>query len=327
MATSGTVGSTIVSNATVIDHAVRRCGLTPSTLTPEQVETSLNNLYFVLTALVNRGVNLWCVTKQTVGLKLNQVSYQLPIGTIDVLNANYRTATPLIHTLTTTANSVTAQFAGSIAIKTVGILFGTTVLYNLAVEVSHGGEIWSRIRTLAPFTGYAGSWLWFDLDPSYATTHIRVVDTQNATLSFANVYWCNETSELPMTVMNRDSYTSLPNKTIPGTPLQYLYDKQTTPVMHLWPSPDDGTGHLVLWTQRQIQDIGTLQDKLEIPERWFEAIIWQLARNLSFELPGVEKDRRMECVAMAGTMLLEAEDGETDGTPIYLQPNISGYTR
>src|SRR5512143_3599593 len=90
MATSGTVGSTVIDVTTVIEHAVRRCGVPVASLPAESLVSTQENLYLLLTNLANRGINLWCVQKQVLALIPNQKVYNMPVGTVDLLRANYR---------------------------------------------------------------------------------------------------------------------------------------------------------------------------------------------------------------------------------------------
>lgn len=331
MATSGTIGMTVIDTVKVLDHAVRRCGLSPSTLTPEQIDTALENLYLILTSIVNRGVNLWCVEEQILGLQVNQSAYQLPVGTIDVLSANYRTGAQLAYTKAQTNSTYTATFDVATPVKTLGMVFSDTRVLNLVLEASNDGTSWSAVKTLPQFTAFAGTWYWWDIDPSFATPYFRiretVADTTTVAVAFVSVILMQDVYERPLSPMSRDTYTSLSNKNMAGTPVQYMFDKQINPVLNLWLVPNDVYGHVVIIRQRYIQDVGSLQDKLEIPERWFDAIIWGLARHCAFELPSVDEKRMELCVAMAQKSLEEAEDGETDGSPIYIQPNISPYTK
>jgi hypothetical protein len=48
---------------------------------------------------------------------------------------------------------------------------------------------------------------------------------------------------------------------------------------------------MTVWYSRQIMDVGALTDELEIPQRWYEAIVMNLAHRLSLELPQVPMDR------------------------------------
>lgn len=91
MATSGTIGNTVINTAKLIEKALRRCGLSPASATAETVETAKEDLYMLLMSMSNRGLNLWCIDSQTVPLVVGQAVYALPPGTTDVLNLNLAT--------------------------------------------------------------------------------------------------------------------------------------------------------------------------------------------------------------------------------------------
>jgi hypothetical protein len=63
MAFSGTTGQTVVSVQTVIDHAVRRCGKLAEEITSEQQIAARENLYFLLSNMMNRGIQYFAITK------------------------------------------------------------------------------------------------------------------------------------------------------------------------------------------------------------------------------------------------------------------------
>lgn len=333
MATSGIIGSTIIDTAKIVDHAARRCGRNVSTLTPEELDTAMESLYTFLSALVNRGINLWAIDKELVGVSENRATYVLNPGTIDVLSVNYCTSTALAHTGTLYEDSYKAVFTSAVAVKLVGIYYNATREHDFIVEASNNGTSWSEIANLGTVQGRAGQWSWHDIDPAYSAAYFRIRDTrldpndQYLTLGVDAVRVCNQFSEIPITAMSRDTFNSLPAKRTPGRPVQYYFNKQIVPELVLNPEPNDTLAHLVVRRHRMIQDITSLQDEVEVPNRWYEAIIWGLAKLLSYELEGVDKERRLECAAHAATAMEEAEDGETDGSPFYMQPNISGYTR
>jgi hypothetical protein len=97
--------------------------------------------------------------------------------------------------------------------------------------------------------------------------------------------------------------------------------------MSLWPTPSDPFVQMTVWYSRQIQDVGDLQDQLEIPQRWYEAVVMMLSHRMSLELPQVAPDRIAYLEKMATQYLTEAELEERDKSPIYFSPNISVYTR
>ena len=68
MATSGTVGQTVVTVQNLIDSGARRAGKLAEELTVEQVQASKQSLYYVLSNLANIGIQYWCINKLIVGL-------------------------------------------------------------------------------------------------------------------------------------------------------------------------------------------------------------------------------------------------------------------
>ena len=89
MAYSGTVGQTVVSVQKFIDQGARMSGKLAEELTVEQVQGSKQALFFILSNLINQGINYWCISKKVYGLKADQYEYLLPLGGNDVLNALY----------------------------------------------------------------------------------------------------------------------------------------------------------------------------------------------------------------------------------------------
>ena len=61
MSTSGTVGQTVISVQTLIDHGARRAGKLAEELTNEQVNSAKDSLYYLLSNLANRGIQYWAI--------------------------------------------------------------------------------------------------------------------------------------------------------------------------------------------------------------------------------------------------------------------------
>jgi hypothetical protein len=154
-------------------------------------------------------------------------------------------------------------------------------------------------------------------------------ETGGNTLSVREFYVGNNSTEITMSRLNRDDYTNLPNKNFTANqPFQFWFDRTIPqPKMYLWPVPSDPFVQMTIWYSRQIQDVGALQDQLEIPQRWYEAIVFMLAHRMSLELPNVATDRIVYLEKMSTQYLNEAELEERDKSPIMIAPNISVYTR
>lgn len=330
--TSGTVGATVIDVTTLIEHAFRRCGKMPSTVSGEQQLSAVESLFFLLTALANDGISLWCVESTVIPLYAGQIEYVLPPGTADLLSAVYRTQTALTALAPVSgAGFIGSQFATAVSPSNVQISFTVAGTPALVIESSQDGATWVQVASFPVQQSVlaAGKFLAQDTPNSIAAVYWRVRDTSGTILAGAAVTFSNNPSEIPMSPLNRDDYWALPNKTfLASTSLQYWFDKQMAPVMSLWPVPSVAN-QIVVRTHRQIQDVGTLTNLVEVPQRWYEYVIFGLAERLACELPtGELPPGRLEYLqGQAQFQMDRAADGETDGAPIRLLPSIRSYTR
>jgi hypothetical protein len=315
MSTSGTVGLTVINTASVIEHALRRCGLNPNIQTAETVTISRECLYLLLTHYANKGLNLWCISRELIGYVPGQRDYLLPVGTNDVLNQLH--CTPSLISGTLAGNTYT--FDSSSTCVRVGIKFSVLPVADFTIAFD-GGTLVSVDYTFVTSIGVV---YWYSFDPSVTATFISV---SSGTVSA--IYCANKVTEIPITPINRDTYQDFPNKDFQsGQVTSSYFNKTLNPSLTFWPVPDGEIKHAAVVVHRQIQDVGTLTQQLAIPQRWFEATIIQLAFRLALELPGVDSGRVTLLSQLADRFQIEAENEETDSAPIYLQPNIRGYTR
>ena len=326
MTTSGTIGNTQIKTAKLLEKALRRCGLAPNIITPEIVSTAQEDLYMFLMSLATRGLNLWCVDKQLIGLKVGQATYSTPVGTLDVLNLMHCTPTVALDgTLFEDANNYQLSYLADQSIVRFGVQFNTLTVSPIELQTSVDGLVWVTVKTL-PSDLVTGVVNWYDLDPVQTSSHFRIHSVGAFTV--ANLYLVSGVREIAISAFNRDDYANQPNKTQQSDfATNYFYEKLISPRFTLWPVPANQVNHVSMFRYRQVQDVGTLTEELEIPVRWLEAITWQLALRRAFEIPQVDPARRQEVAAMAQTQTIEIEAGETDGAPIYYAPNIGVYTR
>lgn len=356
MAYSGTVGTTQVSVQQFIDQGARLAGKLAEELTVEQVQGSKQALFFVLSNLINQGVNYWAINKEVYGLYPDQYEYKLPIGGVDVLNALYRRMerpTPngtgsyfassgnvglAFDNDITTSDAQTAPngyigvnfglnnpiYAGSI-----GILPNVSGSFHILLEWSNDGVTWNTLKDTGSTIWESQQWLWYDIDPGVTAQYYRMRETSGNTLNVAEFYVGTLSTEVTMARLNRDDYTNLPNKNFTANqPYQFWFNR-TIPqgTVTLWPTPSDPFVQMTIWYSRQIMDVGDLQGNLEIPQRWNQAIQYLLAHQMSLVLPGVDLQRVGYLEMQAEKYFQMAEAEERDKSPIYFAPNISVYTR
>ena len=329
MATSGTVGATVVDQTVLIEHACRRAGKLASSLTSEQQLAARESLFFVLSNLANRGINLWTVTEQILTLVPGQATYTLQVGTVDLLKGFYRTQSDATGTTLSTATSVGLDtgLGNSVTPSSIQVVFSGAGTSNLVVETSQDALSWTQIQTLPATTSIIGQATWFDLTNFSAVRAIRVRETVLGATLVGSIVVAFNPQEILAAKLNRDDFLLLPNKTFAGRSLQYWFDKQITPQIRLWPVPNDVTSSFVAWTTLHVQDPGQFFNTIQIPQRWYDGVIWILAMYLAMELPQIDPQRIQICANMGQTFLKLAEDGEVDGAPIKIDPGIRSYTR
>jgi hypothetical protein len=330
VAVSGTVSTTVFNTRKVIDHAYRRCRIPPEGISSEQISFALDTLYLILSALANRGLQLWCIERFLMPLYQAQGLMTLPNGVVDILNTNLRTVEVSNVNTTNTSTSTIYQtlFPAATQVTTVGIEWsGASTAY--ALETSSDGATWTTVATEDNPNAVANDVTWVDIQGSLATLYFRVRAT-TGTLNQTQVLLANTPNEIPMARLNRDDYVNLPNKAFEGRPLQFWVDRLlNNPVLYLWPVPSAQfvTAQVVVWVKRYIMDVGTMTQEIEIPQRWYDAIVYVLASRLAEETPTVDPQMIAILDQKAQRALLEAENEERDDSPIYLTPNIAVYTR
>ena len=328
MAYSNTVSQTVFNTRKVIENAIRRCKLPAESITAEYVDIANDQLYLLLSDLANMGAPLWCIEKQIIPLYNGVGDVVLDTKVVDILNSNLRQLQTVSGVDTTTSTTHTIAFGGDTFVTTVGVKW-LAASVPIALERSPDNIVWETIQTENP-VATTGEWTWFDLESSVATPYFRVRAT-SGTLSFEEIYTGNMPTEIPLARMNRDDYTNLPNKYFQSNrPLQYWYDRLIpNPVMHLWPVPNSGadTSQLVIWIQRYIMDVGTMTQELEVPQRWYEAIVSMLAAKMAMEIAEVDVGMIGMLDAKAQQALYTAQAEERDNSPMTIAPNIAMYTR
>jgi hypothetical protein len=350
MAYSGTVSNTVVNVQKLIDHGARRAGKFAEELTVEQVNAARESLYFVLSELVNTGINYWCVDKKVIGLQANKQVYDMPVGFNDVLNALYRKMNrpsgayssssgiainafdgnvDTVCTQTSANGNISIYYSSPVYVGSIGVLPGVSGSLTVVFEYSTDGITWQTLYSPGQQTWVNNEWLWYDIETGQNCQYYRMRATNGGTLVVRELFFGNNSTEITMARLNRDDYTNLPNKNFTANQPFQFWLTRTLPLsqMNLWPVPSDSFVQVVVWYSRQVMDVGALTDELEIPQRWYMAILNMLAHQMALELPGIDPSRIQYLAALAEKSFNLAEQEERDKSPIYFAPNIAVYSR
>ena len=372
---SGTVSTYNFTNRKIIDHACRRAGIVPQRLSAEDLEVCLDLLFTLTSEWANAGFPLWTRQFGLLGCQIGSPNVQTPPGTVEVLHSYWRIFNPYRGpaTLSTGAGdillfggqpnadvnipgpnpAVSVNFTSITETDTIGVLSGVAVPFTAALQinVSVDGVTWVPFQTLPSATYTLGQWTYFDLNPTVQTQYLQIVNPGPGAwvVNQLNFALANG-QDIENGPLNIDDYYNLPNKMFRSDrPNSTYQDRQVAgPVLFIWPTLNtEGfyNGTVSCLSRRYIQDPGTLTNIMELPQRWFEAIVWRLASRVIDEIPQPSdpnsannpygamvplqtmQARTTRCETMAARSEALVWSEERVRAPIRLMPSITPYTR
>lgn len=310
--------------------AFRNCRLMAQNISSEMQSYAQDSLYLFLSGLANPKPPSWCIDYVILPMYENQPVITLPVGTVEVLNINYRQTQEVTGPAVLLPTSYTVDFTGEdgtvAVVNTVGVKWGAAAV-NITFQVSDDGAAWTTVGTQTT-TAAAGEWTWTDISAAQAHSYFRITST--STMTTTEIYLGNTPQEIPLGSLNRDTYTAQSNKVFPGRPATYWFQRaRPQPKLNLWPAPNTmaENAQLVVWRHRHIMDVGTLAQEIEVPQRWMDAIVIGLAARLAQETPAVDPQMIPILDTKAMLALKEAWAGDNDGSPTFITPRIGCYTR
>lgn len=333
--TTGAVSTVAYDTRTVIDRAYGTLGLTPQQITGEKIQIAQDLLSLVLADLVNTSSPLWCLEKVLITLAQGQRTYTLPVGTNDVNRAFYRT---MSNVTPATATNLLGAYTVDFGLNPAGINNDTSVTtwaidwigaaIPVTFQASEDGLTWTATGDSGLVSSSGSGTIWYDMKVSNAKRYWRVIPTAGSlSITSARVY--NTPNDINMYRMNKDQYWNQTNKFFQGRPLQFYLNRFLTPTMDLWPQPDllAQQNVMVVYRQRLIMDIGSMQQAIEVPTRWFYTIIFALGDALSYVTPEAKPNNIAMVQSRAQQMLKTAWTEERDKSPVQFNVNLRAYTR
>ncbi len=94
-------------------------------------------------------------------------------------------------------------------------------------------------------------------------------------------------ADLTITRISEPTYATIPNKLTQARPIQIWIERLNTPRFTVWPVPDNTqTYTLVYWRLRRIQDAGNGVNTMDMPFRFYNAMVAGLAYYMGMKVPG-----------------------------------------
>jgi hypothetical protein len=120
-------------------------------------------------------------------------------------------------------------------------------------------------------------------------------------------------ADLTITRISVSTYATIPNKLQQARPIQVWVQRlEGAPQITVWPVPDNSTQYIfVYWRLRRLQDAGNGVNTMDIPFRFYGAMVAGLAYYLSMKVPGgVERLQMLKAQYDEAWDLASSEDRE-----------------
>ena len=90
-------------------------------------------------------------------------------------------------------------------------------------------------------------------------------------------------TDFTMERISRDAYQNIPTKSTEGRPSQFFLDRQITPSLKVWPTPENSTDAVRYNALTRIEDVDTATNTLDVPFRFFPCLAAGLAYYISMK--------------------------------------------
>ena len=135
-------------------------------------------------------------------------------------------------------------------------------------------------------------------------------------------------ADLTITRISESTYATLPNKLQQARPIQVWIQRLNTPQYTLWPVPDNSqTYTFVYWRLRRIQDAGNGVNTMDMPFRFYNAMVAGLAYYLAMKVPNaIERMPMLKAQYDEAWQLASDEDREKAAVRFVPRQQFIGST-
>ena len=92
-----------------------------------------------------------------------------------------------------------------------------------------------------------------------------------------------DNADISVSRVSRDDYLSIPNKSTTGRPTQFYVDRLISPILKVWPTPENSTDVIIYDRLVRIDDAGSSINTVEVPFRFYPCLAAGLAYYISLK--------------------------------------------
>jgi len=93
----------------------------------------------------------------------------------------------------------------------------------------------------------------------------------------------NVPTDINISRVSRSEFINIPNKTTKARPSQFFFDKLSTPVLKVWPAPENSTDVLVFNKIVRMDDADKATNTMDMPFRFYPCFVAGLAYYISLK--------------------------------------------
>jgi len=277
--------------ADYVEEAFERCGL--EFRTGYDGETARRSMNFLFADWANRGLNRWTINQVSQTVASGISSY--PAGTITATVGSSASLT-LGETITGGTSAVTASIITKPS--------ATTVTLTVPSGTFTSGETITGGTSLASTT--------ISASPS--------LDDVRSTIDVLSAVVRRSDSDISISRISRDDYLSIPTKSSTGRPIQFYVDRQITPVIKVWLTPENSTDVIIYDRLIRIDDADSSINTVEVPFRFYPCLAAGLAYYISMKRA---PDRMQFLKAVYEEEFLRAAEEDRDRASFSIVPSYS----
>lgn len=299
----------------LIEEAFERCGL--ELRTGYDFRTARRSLNLLTIEWANRGINLWTIEEGQIQMATGQITYPLPVDTIDLLSMITRTGNGGSNqqdininrisedTYSTIPNKLATGRPIQVWINRQSGMSNTSTVY-LAASISAT----DTTITLSTVSGIAAA---------------GFIQIDNEIIYYPNV---DSTNNQLLNCARGQNNTTAAAHVATTTPRNYI-TIQNLPSVNVWPSPNSPGNQytFVYWRMRRVQDAGTGVTVNDIPFRFLPCMVAGLAYYLAIKSPAVDPNRVAFLQSDYEKQWDLASQEDREKAPIRFVPRNMSYIR
>lgn len=297
----------------LIEEAFERCGL--ELRSGYDFKTARRSLNLLTVEWANRGINLWTVEEGQIPLVTGQITYPVPVDTIDLLSTIVRTGSDT-NQIDINISRISEDTYSTIPNKNAN---GRPI--QVWINRQSGNTSTSTVYLAASISSSDTTITVSNVAGLAATGFIQI---DNEIILYQNVD--SSTNQL-LNCFRGQNGTTAAAHTATTSPYNYL-SIPLLPNINVWPTPNAGGNYtFVYWRLRRIQDAGTGVTVNDIPFRFLPCMVAGLAFYLAQKVPEVDPSRVAFLQADYEKQWDLASQEDREKAPIRFVPRNMFYTR